>query len=196
MTGGDSLMAEQMALQLEEGGSIPTSPLQFTIKEIGVQAASILNAKWHSRLPIYNTGFCLNATVCYGAWFEGKWYAVAIWSNPVAAKLSQDTWLELRRMAISEPAPRFTASRMLRIMTLLIRRSFPDIIRLISYQDMDAHQGTIYKAAGWSKGSYHKGGSWNRPNAINKSTGLPRTRPDLNKSIGAKTRWELNLETQ
>ncbi len=116
-------------------------------------------------------------------------FATAIWTNPIAANLPQHTWLELRRMAIASDAPKNTPSRMLSVMTKLIKRKFPIIERLISYQDIEVHKGTIYKAAGWIKGQEHKGGSWNRPNAKNLS-GSPRTRPDLNNAVGPKIRWE------
>jgi hypothetical protein len=65
---------------------------------------------------------------------------------------------ELRRMAIAPQAPKNTASRLLRIMTLMIRREKPQIVKLISYQDTAVHRGTIYKASGWEIGQYRKGG--------------------------------------
>ncbi len=178
--------------QAEGGGSIPTSALQLRFEEIHVKRARDLNALWHSRLPVYDTGFCLNSTISYGAEFEGVYYAIAIWTNPVAAALPQYEWLELRRMAISDDAPKNTASRMLGFMAKDIRKRFPQVVRLISYQDCEAHAGTIYKAAGWQATVTHKGGSWNRPNAKNRN-GKPRTRPDKNNATGAKQRWELEI---
>jgi hypothetical protein len=152
-----------------------------------------LNKEWHSRLPIYDTGFCLNSIVSYGASFDDIVYAVAIWTNPVACELPQWEWLELRRMAIAPDAPQYTASRMLGVMARLIRRKFPSVTTLISYQDEEVHKGTIYKAAGWKATNRHKGGSWNRPNAINSWNGKQRIRPNLNGAIGPKTRWQKEL---
>ena len=186
-------MVKQLSFQIEEGGSIPTSPLQFNIEEISRYAAREFNARWHSRLPIYRTGFCLNAKVCYGAYFEGELFAIAIWTNPVARLLPQIEWLELRRMAIKPAAPKNTASRMLAVMARLIRMGFPEVTTLISYQDAEVHQGTIYKASGWSAISHHSGGTWNRPNSKNSSNGKPRTRPDLNDSLTPKIRWQKEL---
>ena len=60
-------------------------------------------------------------------------------------------WLELRRMAIADDAPKYTASRMISIMVRDIRRNRPDICRVISYQDTAVHAGTIYAASGWRK---------------------------------------------
>lgn len=195
--GGDSVIAAYpQSNQVEGGGAIPTSPLQLQIIEIDRYKARDLNALWHSRLPIYRTGFCLNSTVSFIAVFADRYYATAIWTNPVARNLPQDTWLELRRFAIAPDAPRFTASRMLKVMALLISRKFPRIQKLISYQDIEVHNGTIYKAAGWLENpSHHKGGTWNRPNSRN-ANGRPRTRPDLNNATGEKVRWEKLLGTR
>lgn len=177
--------------QEEGSGSIPTSPLDLFIGRIDIKEAVKLNAKWHSRLPIFDTGFCMNGWA-YSADFKNKYYAVAIWSNPVAAALPQREWMELRRFAIADDAPKNTASRMLRIMALKIKIEFPHVVNLISYQDDETHAGTIYKAAGWMPTMKHKGGSWDRPNAKN-ANGKPRTRPDRNAATGPKTRWEKSL---
>jgi hypothetical protein len=132
--------------QAEGGGSIPTSALQLHFGTIGRELFVDLNRKWHSRLPLVgSSGF----RVHYGAEFSGRWYAVAAWSNPVARLLPQQTWLELRRMAISDDSPKNTASRMIGWMVRDIRKRFPDVVRLVSYQDCDVHTGTIYKASGW-----------------------------------------------
>jgi len=194
MTSGDSVrIAYPLFNQVEGGSLILTSPLQLQISEMSIYKARDLNAIWHSRLPIYDTGFCLNSIVSYGALFQNRYYAIAIWTNPVARNLPQHEWLELRRMAIAPDAPKNTASRMLSIMAKLIKVKLPQVERLISYQDEEVHKGTIYKASNWERGFHHRGGSWNRPNSRNKSTGLPRTRPDLNKATGAKIRWEYLL---
>ena len=189
---GDSLMEEQQTFQFANGGSIPTSPLQFKVIEIDKYLAQNLNEKWHSRLPVYKTGFCLNSLVSYGLYYDGFIYGIAIWTNPVSASLPQHEWLELRRMALCPDIPKNTASRMLSVMRRLIIKKFPHVTKLISYQDSVVHRGIIYKAAGWKIGCYHKGGSWNRPNAKNLN-GKPRTRPDNNKAVGPKIRWEKDI---
>jgi hypothetical protein len=82
---------------------------------------------------------------------------------------------------------------MLAVMARLIARRFPEVTTLISYQDVETHDGTIYKAAGWDAVSVHKGGSWDRPNARNTYNGKPRIRLDLNKATGEKVRWQRQL---
>ena len=161
---GDSTRVVYPLFQAGDGGSTPTSPLQFDIHRIPRDLFETLNREWHSRLP--ECGNCWNG-VCYGAEFGGLLYAVAWWSHPVAQNRMRDgdTTLELRRLAIADDAPKNTASRMLSVMRKMIAADFPLITTLISYQDTGVHLGTIYKASGWiaevSQGAYQ---SWeNRP---------------------------------
>jgi hypothetical protein len=126
--------------------------------------------------------------VCYSAECNNVIYAVAAWSNPVARLLPQQTWLELRRFAIAPDAPRFTASRMLGWMRRDILKRFPDVGRLISYQDLEAHTGTIYKASGWKHADNFKPrargwiGWGNRPR-----------KGRTNQAVAPRMRWELAL---
>jgi hypothetical protein len=171
--------------QEEGSGSIPTSALQLRVEKIGFLEAKKLNALWHSRLPRFGTGFIVNQPfLSFGAEFASLWYAVAIWSNPVARNLPQQTWLELRRLAIAPDAPRNTASRMMSIMTRFIRRELPEIERLVSYHDTEVHSGAIYRAAGWTATTVNRHGNWTR-----KSRDRPRAQ-----SEAAKQRWELALK--
>jgi hypothetical protein len=136
------------------GGSTPTSALQLWFRVLDVTTAIALNRLWHSRLPRLSR-FNITGSVhqvCYAAEYEGVFYAVAVWTNPVARLLPQRTWLELRRLAIAPDAPKNTASRMLGWMARDIRQRFPAIEVLVSYQDKEVHTGTIYRAAGWAPG--------------------------------------------
>lgn len=180
---GDSIRVVHPLFQAEGDGAIPISPLQLFFGVINEGVFSQLNAVWHSRLPkIGNSHF----RVCYGAEFANRIYAVAAWSNPIARLLPQQTWLELRRFAIAPDAPRYTASRMLGWMRRDIKKRFTDVERCISYQDLDAHTGTIYKAAGWHEAENYtpRARGWigwgNRPRA-------GRT----NQSVAPRMRWEI-----
>jgi hypothetical protein len=70
--------------------------------------------------------------------------------------------LELRRFAISPDAPKNTASRLLKLMRKEIKLKFPLVTKLISYQSVDHHLGTIYKASGWVKGATSKSTVWHK----------------------------------
>lgn len=184
MIRGGSVTVARSLFQERGGGSIPTSPLQLWIDVIGFDEAKRLNREWHSRLPRIGTGFIENQPfLCFGAQYDGEWYASAIWSNPVARNLPQREWLELRRLAIAPSAPRNTASRVLAVMTRLVKRFRPEVVRLVSYQDTEVHTGGIYRAAGWTPTTVNKDGRWDRPN---------RSRPE-SQSNAAKQRWELTI---
>ena len=120
----------------------------------------------------------------FGAKYDVKYYAVAWWSKPVARKLNNKGLIELRRLAIHQDAPKFTATRMLSRMRKQIKIEFPEISKCISYQDTDVHSGTIYKADNWKIGNVgtrvRKGWESRDCNRQNQST-------------APKIRWEYEL---
>src|SRR4051794_16758259 len=89
--------------QVGKGGSIPTSALELRIELLAFKRALEFNAAWHSILPRFGTGFIEDQPFpCFAAVCpSGLIYAIGIWSNPAARNLPQQTWLELRRMAIA-----------------------------------------------------------------------------------------------
>lgn len=162
---------------------VPESPRLMKVLEIGVDEAMKYNEMWHSRLPETNKG---NLTrnkhfVFYGAEYKDHCFASAIWTTPVANnRLSKkDVWLELRRLAISPDAPKFTATWMISKMVKIIRKTYPEITKLISYQDIEVHKGTIYAAANWQKVGETKGIEWNTEKRIRKPS----------QSVSDKVRW-------
>lgn len=174
-------VAHPLFSQAGGDGSQPISALQLRVESIGFADAKSLNRLWHSRLPRMGTGFVRNQPfLCFGAEFGGLWYAAAIWSNPVARNLPQREWLELRRLAVAPDAPRNTASRMLRVMALLVRKARPWVTTLVSYHDTAVHTGGIYRAAGWTPTTVNDDGNWDRPG---------RSRPRA-QSEEPKQRWE------
>lgn len=158
--GGDSIRVVHPLFREEGGGSIPTSPLQLHVGIVKMDVAKALNAEWHSRLPAftYPPEKCVGMAAEHG----GRYYVASIWSPPVARNLNHQGIYELRRLAIAPDAPKNTASRMLRVMRLLIVRKKSGLKKLISYQDLGVHTGTIYKAAGWKEARVDRGGEWMR----------------------------------
>jgi hypothetical protein len=181
---GDSIINNAPLLQSEDGGVIPTSPLQLQIRQCNVHLACGLNALWHSRFPKIDWSNVVRNKryICFVAEHCFINYATAIWSSPIAGNRLKDSnqILELRRLAISKDAPKNTASRMLSIMIKIIRKSFPEITRFISYQDTDVHLGTIYRASGWTASALGKFQSW---------TNDHRSR-GTDQSKSSKVRWE------
>lgn len=169
------------------GGSTPTSALHLHVSKCNVHRACELNALWHSRFPVIHWSNVVRNRdyICYVAEHDAIAYAVAIWSSPIAANRLKNglQCLELRRMAISDVSPRNTASRMLSLMTRDIRKRFGHITTLISYQDTEAHQGTIYKASNWKCVATNAGMSWT-------ANGRKRNQEQ---STAAKVRWELRI---
>ena len=88
--------------------------------------------------------------------------------------------LELRRLAICEKSPKYTATWMLAKMEKAIKKKFPEIIRLISYQDTEVHSGIIYKAGNWKAENETKGISWT----------TDKRKRNKEQSMANKIRWE------
>jgi hypothetical protein len=182
----DSIRVVCPLFQEEGGGSIPTSALQLNFTKISTEKAVSLNCLWHSRVPyIGNPSMCF----AYGAEFDGIYYAIAMWSSPIAREFNGRGYLELRRMAISSDSPKYTASRMLGWMARDIKKNHSEIWKLISYQDTEVHSGTIYRASGWKNAYYRDRGrelGWSNRGCITQT-----------KTIGGrnspKIRWELDI---
>lgn len=170
----------------EYGGSNPTSARHLLINKCSVKTACELNRLWHSRFPIIDWSNVVRNQdyVCFVAEYSNIYYAVAIWSSPICAHAFKNgkEMLELRRMAIASDAPKNTATRMLMVMRRSIFKSFQHIKTLISYQDTEAHNGTIYKAGGWTPVSRSGKPTWNKSRI--------RSNPQ---SFSDKIRWEYQI---
>lgn len=177
----------QLAL-LEFPRIVPDSPKQMQLREVGVNYAMQKNAEWHSRLPVTShSNMIRNAhKVFYGAEFEDHCFAVAMWTDPVAGnRMSKDdVWLELRRLAVSPDAPKFTATWMIGKMIKDIRKRFPDVTMLISYQDTEVHLGTIYAASNWERSGVTKGTDWTTKDRVRNKT----------QTLADKVRWTYRLK--
>jgi hypothetical protein len=184
MLSGDSIRVVHPLFQTEGDGAIPISPLQLEILECHVSLACNLNSHWHSRLPRIepNNIYRSPPSICFAAIYGNKYYATAIWSAPIARALNGKNYIELRRMAIAPDAPKNTASRMIKVMRKTIQRKFPCVVKLISYQDTEVHNGTIYAASGWVKSVTTKGASWGKSRKRN-----------IDQTTSDKIRWEYEL---
>ena len=167
--------------------NMPKSCKELNLSVITVKRACELNKLWHSRLPIIDWSNVVRNThyVNYVMIKDGIFFAVAIWSSPVAGNrmTAGDKCLELRRLAISPDAPKYTATRMISLMVKDIKKRFPDIMKLVSYQDTEVHTGTIYKASNWYAEKEVQGISW---------TTNTRKR-NKEQTIAKKIRWSLTI---
>ena len=156
-----------------ESGSSPTAALLWFC-DIDLDRCRSLNRLWHSTLPELGGG---GSRVCYGATFDGLYYATACWTNPASPKLPQLTWLQLKRFAIAPDAPRNTASRMMAWMERDVRKRFPDVTEMVSYQDCERHTGGIYRLAGWTPGPVEvrsEATTWHNRQRSRRVNGKPR----------------------
>lgn len=190
----DSAVAAFPLFQAGDGGAIPTSALQFTIEAIPMKRALELNSKWHSVLKRNNPqtlGHFLGSKTCvaYAAEFAGAYFAVAIWTHPHIRAHDDGFTLELARMAVGPAAPKNTASRMLAVMRRLVKKKWPHLTRLTSYQAIDHHKGTIYRAAGWQPVGEIADARPQRFSNVNRNT---RATAPL-QTTSRKQRWEICL---
>lgn len=171
---------------LEGMGEPATAVKQLEVVKLPVDDACLLNGLWHSRLPYIHPSNVLRNTRygCWAAVYEGAFYGVGIWSTPVAANRMKDgaLWLELRRLAIPDYAPKCAATWLMARMIRAIRKEMPEIVRLVSYQDTVVHSGTIYKAGNWIKASETKFMDWNGDRRRRKA-----------QSTAPKVRWEYEM---
>jgi hypothetical protein len=157
--------------------------------EIPMRVACDLNRRWHSMLPRTDLGnmLCGNMSVAYAAEFRGRYFAVAMWSQPIIRSLCDGKTIELRRLAICHECPKNTASRMLSICRKMVRRKFPHMRKAVSYLAIDVHEGTIYKASGWRPvGKITAARPQRLPGSPQRATGPLQT-------DSRKQRWEIDL---
>ena len=109
---------------------------------------SQLIREWHSTLPISPPGMRVGFLICSPNQVP---IGAAMWGRPVARLEDQGATLELTRLAHSLAAPYNLGSWALARMRKWIRENMPEIRRVISYQNADVHDGTIYKADNWEQ---------------------------------------------
>lgn len=76
-------------------------------------------------------------------------YGVSTFGRPVARREDQETTLEHTRMALSNDAPRNSASFFMAQSRKWIRANMPEVKRLISYVPAGKYKGITYLADNW-----------------------------------------------
>jgi len=165
--------------------------MTFEIKYQTIEKSMAVNfcRKHHSRLPNTQKGPWLFA---FGAFFREELVSAALWHNTSARGLPKD-WIELRRLASSPDMPKGMTSQFLSYMISVLRK-LKLYTMAISYQDVQVHCGTIYKASNWKPTYFSKPRIRNR---LPKRTGTNRAyRSDINGTSTAssgKIRWQIWL---
>ena len=167
----------------------PKSARDLECTEIDMRLAAELNRTWHSMLPRTDLGnlLCGNMSAAYGFAYRDRWYGVAIYSQPIVRALCDGKTIELRRLAICNEAPKNTATRFMAETRKLVRVKYPHLRKVISYQAVDVHHGTIYKAGNWREvGKIVDARPQRLPGSKQRATGPLQTK-------SRKVRWEIDL---
>ena len=150
MKRADSSMAEQLTIQLTEGGSTPTSALHsWWINQIEHREAKKFIERWH-----YSKCIPTGKNVSFGLRCDGVMYAVIVWGigvNPYqAAYLGVRSVVEIKRMCRTEPRRNYQLSRLISI-TAKKMKHIMDFDAIVAFADPEqGHEGIVYKAGGFT----------------------------------------------
>jgi hypothetical protein len=148
LPGGDSVMATQLTFQFDEGGSIPTSPLQYIIKPIPYKLAMDVVIEHHY---LHRRSSCSYAFGIYTP--SNLLLGVITYGSPVSRSLQKgicgndeaNNVIELTRLWVDDRAPK-------NIESFFIGRTLKMIPNeiIVSYAEIQqGHLGIIYQATNW-----------------------------------------------
>ena len=148
LPGGDSVMATQLTFQFDEGGSIPTSPLQYIIKPIPYKLAMDVVIEHHY---LHRRSSCSYAFGIYTP--SNLLLGVIIYGKPPSSTLQKgicgndeaNNVIELTRLWVDDRAPK-------NIESFFIGRTLKMIPNeiIVSYAEIQqGHLGIIYQATNW-----------------------------------------------
>lgn len=151
---GDSSIIEQDLFQSQDGGVIPTSPLQLHFRRIQVANANRVfekNHYAHRAVPI---------SECFGAYLKDKLQTLVgaiSYGKPSSSSLCSGCCgkehshriFELNRLWMADICPRNSESRFIAWSLRILKQLHPEWI-IVSYADTEqGHTGAIYRATGW-----------------------------------------------
>jgi hypothetical protein len=150
-TCGDGVKVTYPLFQEEEGGAIPTSPLQLFIKEINKLTSKNFYKKWH-----YLGDSSFISTINYGAYYDDRLVGSISYGSPNATEMKgyfdrnhQDGWWEIKRLAMIDSCPKNSESRFIAISIKILRKTFK-VVGIVTLADSGVgHVGTIYQASGF-----------------------------------------------
>ena len=148
---GDSSVVELPLFQGEDGGAIPTSPLQLQFRQITEKTLNLMVVEHHyahRAVPV---------SYAFGAYFNGICVGVISFGKPasphvcigVCGHSNSRRVYELNRLWMSDVCPRNSESRFIAWSLRQLRKVSPPMI-LVSYADTaQSHEGVVYRATGW-----------------------------------------------
>lgn len=143
-----SSTVELPLFQRDDGGSSPTSALQFLIRKINLPTATKFVERWH-----YSHKITGGQVVCFGLFADGILYAVIVFGMGCnrfqAPFLGVKTFMEIKRMCRREPKMNYELSRFIAISTRMLRREY-EFECVLAFADPEhGHEGHVYKGAGF-----------------------------------------------
>lgn len=152
MNCADSSMAEQLDFLPVDGGSIPTSALQYNIRQIDKGTAADVYRRHHY---LADKGFLHSYS--FGALYDGIFWGAITFSIPNAREIkglytqdNQSTVYEISRLAFDDRCIKNSESRLIGFSIRLLRK-MTDVSVILSYADTaQNHEGVVYKATGFN----------------------------------------------
>lgn len=150
-TCGDSVMITQETFQFSEGGSIPTSPLQFSfdVQKIDTKLGKEFVKKYHYSHGIHN------GPMCYGLWDCRELVGVLALATPCSENVCASVFgsdmkrsvTELHRLVLLDEVPKNTESWFISRALRFFKKDRPNYNAVLSFADAtQGHIGTIYQA--------------------------------------------------
>uniref|UniRef100_A0A6M3L638 Uncharacterized protein n=1 Tax=viral metagenome TaxID=1070528 RepID=A0A6M3L638_9ZZZZ len=149
-------MEEHLTNQLKDGGLIPTTPLQNSVKAYQVnnitrEEAAPFVEKWH-----YSHS-CPSGKFFFGLFFNEVLLGVAVFGHPTGRQQANAYWgsapnklIELRRLCCIDATPKNTESRFISICLRALAHT--DYEAVLAMADINiGHQGIIYQASNFKR---------------------------------------------
>ena len=149
--GGDSSTAELPLFQGEDGGAIPTSPLQLLFRQITSHTSNVVVVENHYAHRKVSVSWA------FGAYFNNVLLGVISFGKPasqnvcsgVCGKSNSSRVYELNRLWMHDKCPKNSESRFIGWALRQLKKIKPSLI-LVSYADtQQGHIGLVYKATNW-----------------------------------------------
>ena len=151
---GDSLVAKHDSIQNQEGGSIPTFPLQISAKDLVISLCDVKEIREFIETNHYSHNINgVKVTYCFKVEYQNQLVGGVLFGamSTTAWKKFADSEkkvIELRRLVLLDCAGKNSESRVVGYCLRNIRKISKEIEVVVSYADpYHNHNGTIYKAS-------------------------------------------------
>jgi len=148
---GDSSTAELPLFQGDDGGAIPTSPLQLLFRQITSNTSNMVAVENHYAHRAVSVSWA------FGAYFNNVLLGIISFGKPasphlckgICGKENSNRVYELNRLWMSDKCPKNSESRFIGWALRQLKKINPPLI-LVSYADTNQnHSGGVYRATNW-----------------------------------------------